>query len=379
METVLKRLKAVLQINRFLSNLYKDQGCIYDSRTADNPTYQLLTPKTTFAVDTSLLQTELNAYWLEFKTLESQDQFYEHLQSGQVISKGIVIDSKACVQLESTIFQEEYLHKLYSNHLIVFKGLLPTIKHRLVVSLLNSLDNNYFHWTLETLGRVYLLKDHRDFKQIQWLIKHRPLPFVKASLNFLFDIPEGQMIEKKLFLKVNFEHCYIPSFPHIRDQSTQWTNVYYPKIIKGLNALARQRWREKGSQSNFPDKIVISRKKAIARRLKNEDEVIEALSDKGFSAIILEDLSYTQQVGLFYNAKAVIGLHGAGLSNLLYGKDIKLVELFPADRNPRDAFYFVQIAAALGFAHHQFVYDPVDSYQDCELTAGQISKIRAIF
>ena len=41
---------------------------------------------------------------------------------------------------------------------------------------------------------------------------------------------------------------------------------------------------------------------------------------KGFKSIRLSDYSFFQQALIFNNAKSIIGLHGAGSSNILFAK-----------------------------------------------------------
>ena len=40
-------------------------------------------------------------------------------------------------------------------------------------------------------------------------------------------------------------------------------------------------------------------------------------------------MSIEEQIELFYDAKFVMGTHGAGLSNLIFSSNIQVLELFP--------------------------------------------------
>lgn len=63
------------------------------------------------------------------------------------------------------------------------------------------------------------------------------------------------------------------------------------------------------------ERIYISRQR---RTLTNELEVQELVQRYGFQIVRLEQLSLDDQVALFARARAVMGFHGAGLSNILY-------------------------------------------------------------
>jgi capsular polysaccharide biosynthesis protein len=53
----------------------------------------------------------------------------------------------------------------------------------------------------------------------------------------------------------------------------------------------------------FSAKIFISRRKAVGRRIINENDVIEALAPFGFVTYVLEEMSFLDQVKLFSQAK----------------------------------------------------------------------------
>lgn len=75
--------------------------------------------------------------------------------------------------------------------------------------------------------------------------------------------------------------------------------------------------------------IYITRKKASkGRRINNESELESAIGPLGFEAFVLEDLSVAQQIELFYDARCVVGPHGAGLANLFFCADADVFELF---------------------------------------------------
>ena len=50
----------------------------------------------------------------------------------------------------------------------------------------------------------------------------------------------------------------------------------------------------------------------------NESEISPLLNEHGFEIVLCEDLSLAEQVRLFARTTAIIGGHGAGLTNLIY-------------------------------------------------------------
>ena len=83
--------------------------------------------------------------------------------------------------------------------------------------------------------------------------------------------------------------------------------------------------------------VYISRSDAAHRRLLvNEDELLHALEPFGVYRCLLSRLSFQQQIGLFAQARVIIGVHGAGLANLTFAAPGAIVfELLSEYYRPR--------------------------------------------
>ena len=76
-----------------------------------------------------------------------------------------------------------------------------------------------------------------------------------------------------------------------------------------------------------PERIFISRKGA--RCLINENQVEQTLKEYGFEKFYYEDIAINKQWLLSKNAKAIVAIHGAALSSLVFNRNaVKVVELF---------------------------------------------------
>ena len=82
-----------------------------------------------------------------------------------------------------------------------------------------------------------------------------------------------------------------------------------------------------------PEKIFITRRGIHGRCLVNAAEIEAIAENHGFIVIDAQDYTITQQIELFANASYIIGLHGAGLLNMIYckKKHVKIFELFPGN------------------------------------------------
>jgi hypothetical protein len=65
-------------------------------------------------------------------------------------------------------------------------------------------------------------------------------------------------------------------------------------------------------------RIYVSRKLTTARRVINDDAVVELLRDFEFEPVYLEQMPLAQQIKLFRESNVVIGPHGAGLANIVF-------------------------------------------------------------
>jgi len=97
-------------------------------------------------------------------------------------------------------------------------------------------------------------------------------------------------------------------------------------------------------------RLFVSRERAARRRVHNQAEVLATVRAYGFESIVLEELSPQEQIEALYDAEAVIAPHGAGLTNLLFGRDLRVLELFPSSEI---APHYVYLAASLG---HRYAY-----------------------
>jgi prepilin-type processing-associated H-X9-DG protein len=78
----------------------------------------------------------------------------------------------------------------------------------------------------------------------------------------------------------------------------------------------------------FPERLYIDRRDSANRSLANEEAVVAALARYGFVPVRLSALSLAEQIGLFGNARVIVGPHGGGLANILFAqRGCALIEL----------------------------------------------------
>ena len=90
----------------------------------------------------------------------------------------------------------------------------------------------------------------------------------------------------------------------------------------------------------------------------NNKKKLSYLIKYGFSIIRLENYSIDEQINIFMNAKFIIGVHGAGLTNIIFSKPgTNVIEIIPKS-------YFIDCflvaASRLGLNYHRFYEDDTD-------------------
>ncbi len=190
---------------------------------------------------------------------------------------------------------------------------------------------NYYHWLTDVLPRIHLLKQGDIWGKIDYFFIDEPHPKMAMTLDVL-GIPPAQRIYTRFDRTFSTHLAILPQFPQAQPA---WRidflrATFLPHINPNASKIA---------------KIYISRSQAQRRRILNEDKVLDYLTPLGYVPFHLENLSFIEQVSLFAQARIVIGLHGAGLTNVAWcPPGARLLEIFPSESIP--SYYWVLASQA---------------------------------
>jgi len=116
-----------------------------------------------------------------------------------------------------------------------------------------------------------------------------------------------------------------------------------------------------------------SRSNTRKRRVENEPELEERLQSNGFRIVHCENISFRDQVGIFSGAKFIVGLHGAGLSNMVWADPpCKVLEIFP------HGFFndcYARLALTLSFEYEYVECAPGSGRIPIDIVTGKIKQI----
>jgi hypothetical protein len=201
--------------------------------------------------------------------------------------------------------------------------------------------DNYFHWIIDVLPRLHLLRQAGLFEKVDWfVVPNYKLSFQKETLDLL-GIPPEKIIEGRDQLHLQADVLIASSHPrglksHILPD---WLIQFYRNAFLPLP-----------SGKKFSPYVYVSRRDSRFRQVTNEEAVMDLLRPYGFEAYELSKLSFLEKKDLFASAKVIVSASGAGLTNMMFSRPgSTLIEFFP------EGFvntHYYNIAQTLGVGYY---------------------------
>ncbi len=209
------------------------------------------------------------------------------------------------------------------------------------VAVLTGLSgHNYFHWMVDILPRLELLRRSRSLSQIDWFwINAAEADFQRQTLRIL-GVPNHKILAADHYPFIQAERLIAPAFPGHLGWVEPWV----------LEFLRQQFLPLVSSSQPCYERLYISRRGAHHRRLLNEAALLELLEPLGFRAVELEALTLTEQITLFAQAKVIVAPHGGGLTNSIFcAPGTTVIELMAPSYIRQ---YYWAISHHLGLQHY---------------------------
>jgi len=166
------------------------------------------------------------------------------------------------------------------------------------------------------------------------------------------------LISEKIYQKPYFQYflrsTFMGELNWLRQKEGEWFRVrefrkafVSMEIFKETYSLIKAPYRP-------GRKIFLNRRSKYQRNIKNLPELRLVLDKFGFETVCAEDLNYLQQVELFRDVKYFIGIHGAGLTNLLHSSipDLRVLEIFTESLVHASFYRFLKM---LGVGHYDAI------------------------
>lgn len=178
--------------------------------------------------------------------------------------------------------------------------------------------NNYYHWMVDSLPRLLLVEKELKDKNYSLLLPDTCSKFIFETLT-CFDIGKITLIKKGTYF-------------HSQQLLLPYYTVGSGRIHPEYTSMIRRRFLEKIPASSTKSRVYISRNKQKARRVYNENEVINVLTPLGFEIVYFEDLTLIQQIELAKGIEIAVSSHGANMTNTMFmPNNSKVLELIRED------------------------------------------------
>jgi len=258
--------------------------------------------------------------------LKDSRLYTDRIQDTALIYKNLLIDGPS-FQLRNNV------NSNIKRNIVLEKG-TPRILKKIngeVLSLLTGGggNENYFHWFFDVLPRIAIFEKKFNLKKIDYLLCPNLNEWQLKSLILL------GFKKEQLLSSIKFRHIYSPKIYLTNHPWNFNSNILrdFENIPSWISTWLKSKYLKFKSSKRHPKKIYIDRSDSKSnlknfRSIINEQEVIDFLKKKKFSIVQLSKLKLEDQIKMFYDAKAIIGLHGAGLTNLVWSKEkTNLLEL----------------------------------------------------
>jgi hypothetical protein len=216
---------------------------------------------------------------------------------------------------------------------VAFTGELETTFERVY---LGGYARNYFHWLIEasiTL-KVYL---------------EAGLTLPILSLGPRSTAFQAEFLD--LFGLTDRVHPCItrPCRIHVRELTISEHVFGSTKIEPCHISWLRDRFAElladRGLQPG-PERVYVARNDSTMKRIVGEDRIVELLQRRGFSIVTPGEHGLLEQARLFANARVIVGVHGAGLTNMAFSPaNARIIELDNTRNYPSDHYLRLSKAA----------------------------------
>lgn len=188
---------------------------------------------------------------------------------------------------------------------IVFDEAAVETVDEVCITLLAGGCSSLYHWLIESVGRLGVVPPNYRMAADMLLVPQEA-GAVQLGLLGRLGLPDGlrtRSVRRRETLRVRT--LIVPlAFSAALD--------LHPCLHTPFQSVPAQ------AAIDAPRRLYIDRRGSAARRLLNEDALVERLGEHGIVAVQLEALGLEAQIALFRQAELIVSPHGAGLANLVY-------------------------------------------------------------
>lgn len=222
----------------------------------------------------------------------------------------------------------------------------------------NRLEQNYGHFLIECMASYHLAR--RFGAHFDFVVLDNSLPFQREIIELL-GIPTHKILPALPRRICRAKTLIAPSIIADYEIIELRAHLHYGSL--GASSRLVSFYRQNAAICRFDApptlKLFITRQNATFRFATNNAEVEAIFREFGYQIIDDKALSLRELISLCNRAKIIAGIHGAGLTNILFAP--KDSHLFVLETEYFHDGYFVTLAAALGLSYHYIVGETSDT------------------
>jgi len=216
---------------------------------------------------------------------------------------------------------------------------------RIAIGVTPEASGNYYHWLLDLVPRVLLLKHAtKNFSNYDALLLNGSRANYERETLAALRVPPEKIRFVDSRDRFQLASAVFPSMD---------INVIAPWKVRGLRELASS------GKPNQHRSLFLSRAGAAVRRIANENEILEILRERNFEIFEPENLSWREQADLFASASVIVAPHGAALANIVFCQPGTRVVEISTRAGYRDWYW--QLAAVAGLSYEVLEAQPSGS------------------
>ena len=272
---------------------------------------------------------ENKSFSLEYSIFFSSNSrlYTDRIHDTAIIKNNLLID-KPSFQLRNNVIDDDV-----TKNIVLKKG-TPYIMRKLNGTTLSLLtggggNDNFFHWLFDVLPRIGIVEKKINLNEIDYFLCPNLNKWQLETLNLL-GIKNSQCLSSVKYRHIKSDQIIVTTHPW---QISKNVLKDIENLPIWISEWLRNKFLNIKSNKIFPKKIYIDRSDSQSnlknfRYIVNEKELMDFLKKKNFTIIRLSDLNFEEEVKLFNEVEIAVGLHGAGLTNLVWcNKNSKVIEL----------------------------------------------------
>ncbi len=236
-----------------------------------------------------------------------------------------------------------------------------------LASIVHRVSGTYYHWLLESLPRLLQVSRHLERD-----------PDLKVLIDFDFGGSFANTWTEQYLQLLGVASASIVRYDPSRIYAARQLLIPGPVCCgipqrESLMAI-RRTLLPLAAPHDTRAIIAVSRANASCRRARHWPELVEGLRQLGGSEVIdfnSDDWRVRDQIALFSSARAVIGVHGAGLANTVFcPPGTPVAEIIPSDHVGGRCFSV--LASILGLQHRYHRGSPSGLQDDFDVPVAEV-------